>query len=471
MEMGSMEQIREVPVAELRPHEKNPRIDAAQVEDLVESIRVHGIEVPLVAAPVLGSETELVVVAGHRRLTAAHELGLETVPVQVRGDLEDARAQLTFMATENMQREDLTAMEQSRLLLDLEGLGWSLAEISKATGLKRAKVQESMKLGRLGAETGEKVHRGQITVEDALAVAEFADDPESKETLEEAVGTPMFTWRLSEAKRRREDREREAAARVEIEKAGGRVVAADADFIPVGELIEEGMWTTPKLDASVHLDGEEWAALEISEHASCEGHCARLDRWDGIVWGCDRAADLHGEPAVPGEEATAEAEPEPDPWDELSADDFATASVHRAEHLGYALQHVDLTSEAKDWVLKQVSDRIWPSWGEMPERVAFAEAMTGVQGKSRVLRKLRRLPLGALVYLEAHGYDVLSHDRYMAEGRQGSSYWGPKGAMRRLLALTGYTPSDVEARACELATGRGWFDDETAESGDDGQEA
>lgn len=231
------------------------------------------------------------------------------------------------------------------------------------------------------------------------------------------------------------------------------------------------MWTTPKLDASVHLDGDEWAALEISEHASCEGHCALLDRWDGIVWGCDRAADLHGEPAVPGEEATAEAEPEPDPWDELSADDFATASVHRAEHLGYALHHVDLTGEAKDLVLKQLADRIWPSWGVEVERVAFVEAMAGEAGKARVLRKLRRYPLPALTYLAFNAFDVFSRDRFMAEGRQGSSYWGPKGAMRKILALTGYTPSDVEARACELATGRGWFDDETAESGDDGQEA
>lgn len=470
-----MEQIREVPVASLRPHEKNPRIDAAQVEDLVESIRVHGIEVPLVAAPVLGSETELVVVAGHRRLTAALELGLETVPVQVRGDLEDARAQLTFMATENMQRTDLSPMEQSRLLLDLEGLGWSVTEIAKASGLKRTKVTESMKLGQLGAETGEKVHRAQVSMEDALATADFADYPELMPELEAALGTPMFSWKLSDAKRRRADREHEAAMRAEVERAGGRVVASDADFVPVGELISEGVFTTDKLNGSVHLDNEEWVELEISEHASCEGHCARLDRWDGIVWGCDRAADLHGEPAVPGEEATAEAvpeaEPESDPWDELSADDFATASVHRAEHLGYALQHVDLTGEAKDLVLKQLADRIWPGWGVEVERVAFVEAMTGEAGKARVLRKLRRYPLPALTYLAFNAFDVFSHDRFMAEGRQGSSYWGPKGAMRKILALTGYTPSDVEARACELATGRGWFDDETAESGDDGQEA
>ena len=464
MEMGSMEQIREVPVASLRPHEKNPRIDAAQVEDLVESIRVHGIEVPLVAAPAADG-TDLVVLAGHRRLTAALELGLETVPVQVRADLTDERDQLTFMATENLQRQDLTAVEQSRLFLDLEGLGWSEAEIATASGLKRTKVAESMKLGRLGAETGEKVHRGQITVEDALAIADFEDDPEAKATLEEAAGRPDFSWRLSDAKRRRADREREAALRAEVEKAGGRVVADDADFVPVGELISEGVFTTDKLDASVHLDHEEWAALEISEHASCEGHCARPDRWDGIVWGCDRAADLHGEPAVP------EAEPEPDPWDELSADDFATASVHRAEHLGYALHHVDLTGEAKDLVLKHLAERIWPSGGVEVGRVAFVEAMTGEAGKARVLRKLRRYPLPALTYLAFNAFDVFSHDRYMAQGKQGSSYWGPKGAMRKLLALTGYTPTDVEARACELATGRGWFDDETAESGDVGQEA
>ncbi len=444
-----------VQLDQLHPHEKNPRIDAATVAELVESIREHGIEVPLVAA-MHPSGVGHVVLAGHRRLSAALQAGLTEAPVQIRDDLTDARDQLAFMATENIHRDQLTAVEESRLVQDMLDLGMTQAQVAKQTALGKKRVADRVKLGKLAEQTGDKVHRGQITVDDALVIAEYADDPDTAKELEQAAGTYNFDFYTSRAKARREARQHVDNAKKEAKKLGLRVVDEEADFIALAELLTEAGWTTSALDeaAAAEVSGQEWEDLVYTEHASCPGHSARIIEtgWDAgtIDVGCDQVATQHGDALAENRE---EPEPELDPWDEITAEDFAAAKIHREQHLAKHLSQLDAEPTAIEMATEQLLGQCWREYGDSPDAIAFVEALTGVEGKSRVRRKLASWPLAALVLLNAQWWEITAHHRYMAEGRQGSSYWGEKSKLRHLLEDTGYEWTEPEQRAILLATG------------------
>ena len=102
--------ISQLPPDKLSPFAKHPyrvREDAA-MDELVESIRVHGILSPLLARP-KGEGYELV--SGHRRRLAAQKLGLSTVPVLVR-EMSDDEA-VILMVDSNLQRENLLPSEKA----------------------------------------------------------------------------------------------------------------------------------------------------------------------------------------------------------------------------------------------------------------------------------------------------------------------------------------------------------------------
>lgn len=102
--------ISQLPPDKLTPFKKHPyqvREDAA-MDELVESIRVHGILSPLLARP-KGEGYELV--SGHRRRLAAQKLGLPTVPVLVR-EMTDDEA-VILMVDSNLQRENLLPSEKA----------------------------------------------------------------------------------------------------------------------------------------------------------------------------------------------------------------------------------------------------------------------------------------------------------------------------------------------------------------------
>ena len=466
-----MEQITMVPLEQLHPHEKNPRIDAAQVEDLTESIREHGIEVPLVAAPAAGADG-YVVLAGHRRLTAAHALGLTEAPVQIREDLTDPKAQLAFMATENILRDQLTAVEESRLVQDMLDLGMTQAQVAKQTALGKKRVSERVKLGKLAENTGDKVHRGQITVDDALVIAEYADDPKAVEQLEEHAGTYNFDWAVSRAKQRRETAQMIADARKSAKKQGVRIVEEDTDFLDVRELITEG-WATPALEAAAaeEISDDAWDELIIAEHKDCPGHSVRIIEYGTyrgeLEYGCDQVATQHAG-ATHTEEPDTDPEPEHDPWDDITAEDLDTARIHREQHLAKVLPNLDVTTEVKADTIRGILGYIWTGYGDpAPSNLSLIQGLTEVKGKDKTARVLDSWDLPALLWLRTNWWDLTRAHYSMSIGRQGSSYWSTKSKLRMVLEHTDYPWSEPEQQAILLATGipHDATDDDSTEDG------
>ena len=172
-----------MPLADIRPNPDQPRrhFDEAALETLAASIRSRGLLQPLVVRRVPeGFE----LIAGERRLRAAQRAGLETVPVVVRE--ADPQERLELALIENLQREDLTALEEAeayRHLIDVYGL--TQDQVAQAVGKSRPSITNAMRLLALpeavkaqleGGELSAGTARSVLTIGDATAQVEFAKE-------------------------------------------------------------------------------------------------------------------------------------------------------------------------------------------------------------------------------------------------------------------------------------------------------
>src|ERR1700757_5191278 len=102
---------RRVPIEFLKPHPRNPRREfaAAELRELADSIKQHGVIQPIVVRAVKGTQDRYEIIAGERRWRASQLAGLHEVPI-VPVDISDSDS-LEFAIIENVQREDLNPME------------------------------------------------------------------------------------------------------------------------------------------------------------------------------------------------------------------------------------------------------------------------------------------------------------------------------------------------------------------------
>lgn len=151
---ASSNQLQDLPLDLLQPGRFQPRqaVDPEGIGELAASIRAQGIVQPVLVRPVDGegdSGARYEIVAGERRWRAAQQAGLESVPAVVR-PLSDAEAALAALV-ENVQREDLNAMELARALRAiLEISGGTHKEAGRSIGMSRAAVSNHLRLLELG---------------------------------------------------------------------------------------------------------------------------------------------------------------------------------------------------------------------------------------------------------------------------------------------------------------------------------
>jgi len=141
--------LKEIPVDLLQRGRYQPRLDMREegLEELANTIRSHGLFQPIVVRP-LGSgngESQYEIVAGERRWRAAQLAGLQSVPALVK-DIPD-QAALAVALIENIQREDLNALEEARAFKCLvDEFDMTHGEVANAVGRSRTSVSNLMRL-------------------------------------------------------------------------------------------------------------------------------------------------------------------------------------------------------------------------------------------------------------------------------------------------------------------------------------
>lgn len=161
-----------VKISEIEPNRDQPRkeFDSEALSELADSISQHGVLQPLLLRPLLTGGYRIV--AGERRWRAARMAGLTEVPAIIR-EMSDAEEML-FALIENLQREDLTPLEEARGYRTLiEAQDFTQEKVSKAVGKSRPAITNALRLLNLPEDIQGMLERGEITAGHARTLLSF----------------------------------------------------------------------------------------------------------------------------------------------------------------------------------------------------------------------------------------------------------------------------------------------------------
>lgn len=188
--------LRDLPVGSVRanPFQPRSRFDETALAELVGSIEASGLLQPVVVRPRDGG---FELIAGERRWRAVQQLGWATIPAVVK-EVDD-RTLLTLALIENLQRHDLSAVDEAlgyqRLMDDF---GVAQAEVARLVGKSRSAVANLLRLLKLPAGVREMVHDGRLTEGHARALLGI-DDPAALAAMADAVVREGWSVRDTEA--------------------------------------------------------------------------------------------------------------------------------------------------------------------------------------------------------------------------------------------------------------------------------
>jgi ParB family chromosome partitioning protein len=162
--------IPEIPVDRIarNPHQPRNRFDEGETAELAASIQLHGVLQPIVVRATADGEYELI--AGERRLRAARIAGLTHIPAVVRESADGEQLELALV--ENLQRQDLNAIEEAAAYRELvDRFDLSHEEVARKVGKSRVAVSNALRLLDLTIEVREAVADGRITEGHGRALA------------------------------------------------------------------------------------------------------------------------------------------------------------------------------------------------------------------------------------------------------------------------------------------------------------
>lgn len=198
---GGGPQARETALLELDPHhvEPNPEqprrhFDEAGITALADSIRTHGLLHPIVVERRNGDYR---LVAGERRLRAAREAGVATIPAIVRPSTETARHALELALVENLQRAQLSPLEEAAAYARLaDTFGLSHEAIGLRMGRSRSAITNTVRLLALPAGVQEALADGRLSAGHARALLPLPE--KQQETVARQIADEGLTVRRVE---------------------------------------------------------------------------------------------------------------------------------------------------------------------------------------------------------------------------------------------------------------------------------
>jgi len=166
-------QIREVAIGRILPNPAQPRLSYEEdsLTELADSIREHGVLQPILVRPV-GSQYELI--AGERRWRASRLAGRDTIPAIV-ADFDEETA-LEVSIIENLQREDVSPLEEAAMYHKMANLGYSVRQLAQKIGKDKGYVENRLRLADAPPEIRELVSVRKDTISHAYELMKLTDE-------------------------------------------------------------------------------------------------------------------------------------------------------------------------------------------------------------------------------------------------------------------------------------------------------
>jgi ParB family chromosome partitioning protein len=233
----------------IKPNPFQPRrdFDEARLQDLADSIKQYGVLQPLIVSRVEvekedgGLVTEYELIAGERRLRAAKLASVSQVPVTIRtGDTAIMKLELAII--ENLQREDLNAVDRARAFSRLANeFKFTHNEIAKKIGRSREYVSNSLRILTLPEEIIAGLSEGKITEGHTRPLLMLADHPEEQLVLFKEILYKKITVREAER----------LARKIAYDRVRKKEFMPDPEITELEEEFQE------KLGTRVHIDRKE----------------------------------------------------------------------------------------------------------------------------------------------------------------------------------------------------------------------
>jgi len=236
-----------IEIEKIKPNPYQPRreFDPVALKDLSESIRMYGLLQPLVVTRKEivkedgGLAVEYELISGERRLRASKLAQLTAVPAIIRAQEEDARVKLELAIIENLQREDLNAVDRAYAFERLANeFGFKHAQIAEKVGKSREYVTNSIRLLMLPKHMLTALSEGKITEGHTRPILMLASRPEEQETLFKEIVFKKITVREAES----------IARGIAVERVRRKDKPADPEMDDIQTRLNEALGTRVQIE-------------------------------------------------------------------------------------------------------------------------------------------------------------------------------------------------------------------------------
>lgn len=209
---------------EIEVHPDNPRKDVGDVSELAESLKRDGIRQNLTVIPYEHGYRCLI---GHRRLTAAKLAGLDKIPCVIEKADLTRNEQIAIMLAENMQRVDLTPIEEASSMQLMLDLGDTVEGVAEKTGLSKSTVYRRVNpIQDYGQEkVAQAFERGATFID--FEKLNAISDPQKRQEVAEALGTSNFNYMYTSACRAEKLQKNKAALLDTLKSFAKEISVAD----------------------------------------------------------------------------------------------------------------------------------------------------------------------------------------------------------------------------------------------------
>ena len=179
-----------VSIQRVEPRQEQPRtvFEQEKIDELADSIREHGVLSPLTVRSIDGGYYQIV--AGERRWRAARAAGLTEIPVRI--VVADDRKATELALVENLQREDLSPIDEARGYLALiDGFGLTQEDVAQRVSKSRPAVANALRLLSLPAKLIELVGDGSLAAGSARAILALGDGESMLTAAQTAIDNAM----------------------------------------------------------------------------------------------------------------------------------------------------------------------------------------------------------------------------------------------------------------------------------------
>lgn len=186
----------QIPIEEILPNRFQPRLsfDDASLSELAESIKTHGVIQPLVVRRL---KDKYEIVAGERRYRASKKAGLTSIPAILTTISDTKSAELALV--ENVQRKDLSAIEEARSYQTLLGQGdVNQAELAKRLGVSQSAISNKLRLLTLAPQVQDAVINNEISERHARSLLKVSDHTNQKVLLKKIITERLTVKKLED---------------------------------------------------------------------------------------------------------------------------------------------------------------------------------------------------------------------------------------------------------------------------------